>query len=323
MEAPTNAQGKLALAQYLTYCDGTRREGNFAACPDRHPMHPSGATALESWRQALAWVESDVESRALRLVPICACARQDRQVRAQLGNTRKRWLAGRQPHRYARTCCAGASTAAVTPCKFTANKQPLPIGKQAYEATNFELLMSLHACRHPYGLQQRNLKDKHKSHRLGIRHQRQQHLLHCPAACKGKYKRYVPIFRTSSSNVGLNFLEHLSTYPAGRKWHEPTGGYGGAYRAETGRWRRQTSAAPDSGFATCRQPSQHPRCTQPFWSRPVNAWQEPLTSAGAQSTGLGLGMAYEGRNWQVDVGTTPLGVLEKRASAQVFATARQ
>ena len=55
-----------------------------------------------------------------------------------------------------------------------------------------------------------------------------------------------------------------------------------------------------------------------FGAGPVNAWQEPLTSAGAQqSTGLGLGMAYEGRNWQVDVGTTPLGFRKTGISAGV------
>lgn len=58
LESPASSQARLTLAQYLIYCDATRREGILQLlqiAKDRNV----GAAALESWRQALAWVESE------------------------------------------------------------------------------------------------------------------------------------------------------------------------------------------------------------------------------------------------------------------------
>lgn len=87
LDSPASSQARLTLAQYLIYCDATRREGILQLlqiAKDRNV----GAAALESWRQALAWVESDATSAPLfqaylRLRP------DDREIRGQLAALEK------------------------------------------------------------------------------------------------------------------------------------------------------------------------------------------------------------------------------------------
>ena len=87
LDSPASSQARLTLAQYLIYCDATRREGILQLlqiAKDRNV----GAAALESWRQALAWVEADATSAPLfqaylRLRP------DDREIRTQLAALEK------------------------------------------------------------------------------------------------------------------------------------------------------------------------------------------------------------------------------------------
>ncbi|WP_325340425.1 cellulose synthase subunit BcsC-related outer membrane protein [Xylophilus sp.] len=81
LEAPTDVHARLALAQYLTYCGATRRDGIVQLSQLAHDRHV-GPAALDSWRQALLWTEADGPSAPLfeaylRLRP------NDREVRTQ------------------------------------------------------------------------------------------------------------------------------------------------------------------------------------------------------------------------------------------------
>lgn len=317
LEAPTNAQGKLALAQYLTYCDGTRREG-ILQLTQLAPHATVGATALESWRQALAWVESDASSvplfRAyLRLRP------QDRQIRAQLETLESGGLlAGNRTGTAAPVVPVPVQRQ--SPLANSLQEKPLPIGEQAYEATNFEFSpmeparMSTPvwpAAAQPKRQTQvpsawdttptptapaalpRSLQGRIQAVRADIQDIEQQ---------RGPEFSIGTLVRTRQGESGMSRLVDTEV-PIELKLDVGDGKLA----------LRLTPALLHAG-----SPASTRDVLSRFGAGPVNAWQEPLTSAGAQqSTGLGLGMAYEGRNWQVDVGTTPLGFRKTGISAGV------
>lgn len=81
LESSADALARLALAQYLTYCDATRREGILQLAQLAHERSVAAA-ALDSWRQALVWTPVDAGSAPLFEAYLRLRA-NDQQVRTQ------------------------------------------------------------------------------------------------------------------------------------------------------------------------------------------------------------------------------------------------
>lgn len=332
LEAPANAQGKLALAQYLTYCDSTRREGIVQL--SQLATHAAvGASALESWKQALAWVESDVSSAPLfraylRLRP------QDRQVRAQLETLESGGLlAGNRSGTPAPAVQAVAIVPTPTPVQAptqiptqiptypvnSLQKQPLALMQQAPAATNFDILSAVPATLPSPSTRStsatpsawdvassatavtpatasasQSLQGQIQAIRADIQDIEQQR---SPEFSVGT------LVRTRKGEDGMNRLVDTEV-PIELAF--PVGEGKMALRVTP---TLLHAGAPASSYDVLSR----------FGAGPV--WALSLDSEGVpgaqNDAGLGLGLAYEDSRWLIDIGTTPLGFSRSGLNAGV------
>lgn len=316
LEAPSDGQKRLALAQYLTYCDATRREGILQLLQLAKDRSVSAA-ALESWRQALDWVESDATSAPLyeaylRLRP------KDRQVRAQLAQLQSGGLlpgnrAGAAPLALAAPTyaqvqqqpvdaplaramaipsllpMAGASAVAPpvsTPLVSGWSALPAPASTSARAAT----VRSTEPVSAPDPLQTQ-ISDL----RADIREIEQSR---APEFSVGT------LVRSRSGEGGLSQLTDTEV-PMELKF-----GLGAGKLA-----LRLTPTLLNAG-----SPATTYDVLSRFGAGPASALADTTApaSAGSQNDfGLGVGVAYEARNWQADIGTTPLGFNKTDISAGI------
>lgn len=308
LEAPTNAQGRLALAQYLIYCDATRREGILQLlqiAKDRNV----GTAALESWRQALAWVGSDATSLPLfqaylRLRP------NDREIRAQLATLEK---GGLLPGNRAGTSMEQTPVYAQAPQPLQKSVQQLPqtaaapasrsslpaeavtavaIAPQAAPATSAWSVATApssapRAAAPGAAVTAAPVPGSLQAQAADLR-----------SEIRDIEQSRVPEFSFGTvvrSRQGENGMSRLTDteVPMELKFGFGDGKLG----------LRLTPMILNAGT-----PGTSYDVLSRFGAGPASALSDTTTSAGSQNdAGLGLGVTYEARNWQADIGTTPLG----------------
>lgn len=326
LETPTSAQARLVLAQYLTYCDTTRREGILQLAQLAKERSVS-ALAVDSWRQALAWVESDASSiplyRAyLRLRP------NDRQIREQLaalegggllpgnrggapvrpepamaysapasGALHERHPVGDGPDRV-----IGMQDGAVAPTR----PAPAVTGLSATSVARAQTDASESAASawaavarqgtvvalpHTATASQHALQTQIEDLRADIRDIEQKR---APEFALGS------LFTTRQGEDGMSRLTAIEV-PMQLTFSMGEGKLG----------LRLTPVVVDAG-----EPATLYDVLSRFGAGPVAALPKPLMPVSGQSdAGLGIGAVYEVGGWRGDVGTTPLGFGQTDVSA--------
>ena len=323
LEAPTHAHGRLALAQYLIYCDATRREGILQLlqiAKDRSV----GAAALESWRQALAWVESDATSvplyqAYLRLRP------NDREIRSQLAALEK---GGLLPGNRASASMlpAPAPVLSLAPQPLEQPLQPLPravaapaprpSGPGAAVAVEPNVASALVPAPtiSAWSAAPAQSATPRATTATGVAQ---------TTPVPGSLQAQVADLRSNIREIEQSRAPEFSVGTVVRSRQ----GEGGMSRLTDTEVPMELKFGFGDGKLGLRltpvllnagTPNTSYDVLSRFGAGPVGALSDTTTSAGSQNdAGLGVGVTYEGRNWQADIGSTPLGFGETDVTAGI------
>jgi hypothetical protein len=329
LEAPSDGQKRLALAQYLTYCDATRREGILQLLQLAKDRSVSAA-ALESWRQALGWVESDATSvplyeAYLRLRP------KDRQVRAQLTQLESGGLlpgnrAGTAPVALVAPTYAQAPQQAVDLSLARAVAIPsLPPQAATVAAATTAVAPAVSAPAGTSGLSGAASGWSALPARVGTSQRAATALSTEPGAAQDPVQAQISDLRADIREIEQSRAPEFSVGTLVRS----RGGEGGLSRLTDTEVPMELKFGLGAGKLSLRitptllnagAPATTYDVLSRFGAGPTSALADSTApvSAGSQNDfGLGVGVAYEARNWQADIGTTPLGFNKVDISAGI------
>lgn len=288
LEAPANVHGRLALAQYLTYCDDTRREG-VVQLSQLARDRTVGVPALESWSQSLAWLPQDVSAlplyRAyLRLRP------NDRKVRAQLIELEKANVSAPPQASAPSPSISGPSQwPASMPADAVAEEPagPLPLTAAASLAPS------------AWSARPKPTPPAAQAAAAGAVDTPQARLATLQEEIRDIEQDRIPEFSIGTvvrSRQGESGLSRLTDTEMPMVLKFPLGDGKVSLRVTP---VMLNAGTPATAYDTLSR----------FGAGPASALANATTSAGSQNdAGVGLGVAYETRNWQADIGTTPLGL---------------
>lgn len=308
LEAPTDAQAQLVLAQYLTYCDTTRREGILQLAQLAKNRSVS-TTALESWRQALSWVESDASSvplyRAyLRLRP------NDRPIRTQMttlesggllpgnrGGTAQRFEA-----ELAQTQTPEVAPAPRLAAGLTSAQRPATATSSVVPLTEASLTPGPAVAPRPaaatWAAATGQAMQQERAAVAPVKGTLQAQIENLRADIRDIEQNRAPEFSIGSlvtsrrGEAGMSSLVAIEV-PMEMKFGLGEGKLG----------LRLTPVVVDAGA-----PDTLYDVLSRFGGGPVTTLAHPLAPAGSQNdAGLGIGASYESGGWRADIGTTPLG----------------
>ena len=320
LESPASSQARLTLAQYLIYCDATRREGILQLlqiAKDRNV----GAAALESWRQALAWVESDATSAPLfqaylRLRP------DDREIRTQLAGLEKgALLPGNRSGRSLMPASAPVLSMAPQPLG-----QPLPQGG-AVPALQPSGPAAAAVALEPYAASAAAPAAAPAVAPSVSPWSVTPTPTSPPGATEAAAGARVVQAAPTPGSLQAQVAELRANIRDIEQSRTPEFSVGTVVRSrqgESGMSRLTATEVPmemkfgfgDGKLSLRLTPvllnAGTPATTYDVLSRfgggPVGALADTTTSAGSQNdAGLGVGVAYQAGNWQADIGSTPLG----------------
>ncbi len=323
LEAPKMAQARLALAQYLTYCDGSRREGILQL--QQLARDPAvGAAALQSWRQALAWVASDETSvplyRAfLRLQP------HDRTIKAQLATLESGGLLPGNRSGAPAPFVSAVAQAAVQRGPALADTapsapsvpavQPWVSPAQAAPGRSAQVAVATAPARPASGWSAATAPSESSLVPGAGAPQAK--------AAPGSVQAQLADLRADIRDIEQN---RSSEFSIGTQVRSRQGEAGMSQLTATEVPMELKLAAGDGKLAlrlvpvvlSAGTPATSYDVLSRFGAGPVSALADPVRGAGSQNdAGLGIGVAYEARHWQADIGTTPLGFGKSDVSAGI------